>query len=73
VGANRSAGRGLLARGVPVLAVAAHNGTFYGRAMTAKDIYTVAGDGSPGYTGDGGPATAAELNNAAGVAVDASG
>jgi NHL repeat len=53
--------------------VAAHNGAFYGQAMTAKDIYTVAGNGNDGYTGDGGPATAAELNNAVGVAVDGSG
>src|SRR5580700_3262841 len=53
--------------------VAAHNGTFYGQAMTAKDIYTVAGNGGAGYTGDGGPATAAELDNTAGVAVDGSG
>ena len=29
--------------------------------MTAGDIYTVAGDGTCGYAGDGGPATSAEL------------
>src|SRR5438552_1756134 len=44
-----------------VRVVAARTGTFYGRAMTAGDIYTVAGDGSYGFSGDGGPATSAEL------------
>ena len=38
-------------------------------------ITTVAGDGSgnPGYSGDGGPATKAELNNPKGMAMDSSG
>jgi sugar lactone lactonase YvrE len=36
-------------------------------------IHTVAGDGLAGYSGDGGPATSAELNVPYGVAVDASG
>ncbi len=36
-------------------------------------ITTVAGDGNPGFGGDGGAATAAQLNNPADVAVDASG
>jgi uncharacterized protein (TIGR03437 family) len=36
-------------------------------------ITTVAGDGKSGYTGDGGPATAAELSNPDGVSVDSSG
>ncbi len=53
--------------------VAVQNGTFYGQAMTAGDIYTVAGDGTFGYSGDGGPATSAELANTYGVAVDAAG
>jgi trimeric autotransporter adhesin len=53
--------------------VAASTGTFYGKAMTAGDIYTVAGDGTQGYSGDGGPATSAELSDPQGVAVDAAG
>jgi DNA-binding beta-propeller fold protein YncE len=53
--------------------VAARTGTFYGKAMTAGHIYTVAGDGTAGFSGDGGPATSAELNFPAGTAVDAAG
>lgn len=35
-------------------------------------ITTVAGDGTFGFSGDGGPATSAELNSAVGVALDSS-
>jgi hypothetical protein len=41
--------------------------------MTAGHIYTIAGDGTAGFTGDSGPATSAELNFPEGVAVDAAG
>jgi hypothetical protein len=40
---------------------------------TAQTIYTLAGTGTAAYTGDGGPATAAELDNPEGVAIDGSG
>jgi hypothetical protein len=53
--------------------VAADTGTYFGQAMTAGDIYTVAGDGSAGFSGDGGPATRAELSGPFGVTVDQAG
>ena len=40
---------------------------------TAGIVSTIAGNGSPGYSGDGAAATAAQLQNAAGVAIDAGG
>ena len=53
--------------------VAARSGTFYGQAMIAEDVYTVAGNGTLGYSGDGGPATKAALKFPGGVAVDQAG
>jgi hypothetical protein len=53
--------------------VAAQAGTFFGRAMTAGDIYTIAGNGHFGYSGDGGPATHARLSSLFFVAVDHAG
>ena len=42
-------------------------------AAKSQIIETIAGSGQPGYGGDGGPATAALLNEPKGVAVDAQG
>ncbi|HET7247840.1 MAG TPA: hypothetical protein VFJ07_23730, partial [Streptosporangiaceae bacterium] len=50
--------------------VAVTSGRLYGRAMTAGDIYTIAGTGIRGTTGDGGPATQAEVGEPAGVTLD---
>ena len=50
-----------------VRAVAGSSGTFYGIAMTAGDVYTVAGAGTPGYSGDGGAATSAQLYLSSGI------
>jgi hypothetical protein len=52
--------------------VAARSGRFYGQAMRAGDIYTIAGDGGLTYSGDGGPATKAAVTPW-GVTVDAAG
>jgi hypothetical protein len=56
-----------------VRVVAAATGEFYGIPMTAGDVYTVAGNGTQGYSGDGGAATGAELDQPFGVGMDAAG
>ncbi|GAB3625896.1 Serine/threonine-protein kinase PknD [Pandoraea terrae] len=43
------------------------------RIDTAGMLSVVAGNGTPGFSGDGGAATGAQLNNPTGVAVDAAG
>ena len=60
--------------GAQVWMLPARTGAHYGRTMTAGDIYLLAGKGSGAYgqAGDGGPATAAEIESQ-GLAVDGSG
>jgi RHS repeat-associated protein len=55
--------------------VPAASGTQFGIAMTANDMYTVAGSasGTAGSSGDGGPAASARLNNPASVRTDGAG
>jgi hypothetical protein len=68
-----AAGNLVIAGNGRVRVVALKTGTFYGQAMKAGDIYTVAGNGESGFSGDGGPATAAEFDGVAGVRVDGAG
>jgi hypothetical protein len=51
----------------------AASGTYFGQAMTAAHIYTIAGTGTPGFGGDGGPGPGAQLHEPAGVSFDAAG
>ena len=48
-------------------------GRYFISSSSSSFIYSVAGTGSWGYSGDGGPATFAQLSNPSGVAVDGSG
>jgi DNA-binding beta-propeller fold protein YncE len=56
-----------------VAMVAANDGTHFGVAMVGGHLYTVAGTGTCGSTGDGGPALQAELWDPGALAVDAGG
>ena len=51
----------------------AENGLYIRRVTPDGTISTVAGNGLPGYTGDGGPATKASFTIPSGLAVDAAG
>lgn len=70
-----SAGNILVAdrNGNVVRVIAQRTATYYGVAMTAGDVYAIAGTGTAGETGDGGAATSAELNWPVGILTDANG
>jgi sugar lactone lactonase YvrE len=55
------------------LYVADNNNNRVTRVDSSGVSTTVAGTGAPGFSGDGGPATASQLNGPSGVAVDAAG
>ncbi len=50
--------------------VPVRNTKLFGISMTAGDLYTIAGTGTAGYSGDGSTATQAELDDPTGIAVD---
>jgi hypothetical protein len=57
-----------------VRVLAARSGCLLGQQVTGGDLYTMVGTpGHPGYYGDGGPASSAELDAPGGVALDAEG
>ncbi len=56
-----------------VRVVPARSATLFGQAMTADHIYTVAGTGVCGTTGQGGPLSTAQLWNPVAVTIDGAG
>ena len=65
-------GNVVVADGARLLVIAAATSQFYGQHMTKGDIYTIAGTGTPGSTGDGGLARQAPVSLAS-VTIDAAG
>ena len=69
--------RNISRKNLPVIAVAvvllALHGVAFGQLTAVSHITTVAGTGNAGYSGDGGAATSAALNNPAGIVLDGAG
>jgi hypothetical protein len=63
----------VVADGLRVRQIAVATGTFFGKKMTAGDIYAIAGNGASEFSGDRGPATKAELADPGGVAFGSAG
>jgi sugar lactone lactonase YvrE len=58
---------------VRVVSTQASSTTILGVTVASKTIASVAGNGTPGYGGDNGPATSAQINNPRSVALDSFG
>src|SRR5262249_44925499 len=71
--AKLNAPRAVAVDGAGNLYIADLNNNRIRKVDAAGIISTVAGNGTFGYSGDGGPATSAQLNSAAGVALDGAG
>lgn len=72
-GAVDSDGNFYFADGSRIRVVAKKTGNRLGVAMTAGNIYTVAGNGTAGFAGDTAAATSAQVNAPQAVALDSSG
>jgi trimeric autotransporter adhesin len=73
VAAQLSGPRGLALDAGGDLFIADTGNNVVRKISASGTIITVAGNGTPGFSGDGGQATAAQLNSPAGVAVDGNG
>lgn len=71
--ANLANPKGVAVDGQGTLYIADYGNQRIRKVTTGGTISTVAGTGSAGFGGDGGPAASASLNNPTGVAVDAYG
>jgi sugar lactone lactonase YvrE len=71
--AQLNAPQGLAADAAGNLYIADRNNHRIRKVSSTGTITTIAGDGSAGFSGDGGPAASAQLNAPRGVAVDPSG
>ncbi len=61
-------------KGANIVYLLAHGaGTYFGITTVANYLYDLAGTGTPGFSGDGALASAAELNGPVGVHIDHSG
>jgi sugar lactone lactonase YvrE len=70
---NRPTGVAVDSAGILYIADGTVDGTNRIRRVAAGVITTVAGNGSQGYSGDGGPATLAQFRSLGGLATDAAG